>query len=114
MTKEEFNEKMASLSRDICRCTKEQNALKKLYAETHREFQNGDVVQIITPAQSSNYGRGVIPQKERYAMVVGAYTTDSGLLKYDLRKLKKDGTESKINDRAWFDEYIQLTPNTAD
>jgi hypothetical protein len=110
MTKEEFISTHEGLRDQIDSIKESIEATKNHYIETNRKFQDGQKVKITTPDRNmysfSDDDYSTHKGSVRFAYVSGYKVNYSSEVEILLKKAKKDGTMSKVNDGLWRDEVV--------
>jgi len=100
MTKEEFIEKTAEQDRIRRKASDKLVDIKNAYIDSNKRFDVGDKIEIKSPERKVGWGSSkVIPESTRIAFVVGHKVSwYDNSIEYLVKKAKKDGTVSSVND----------------
>lgn len=83
--------------------------ITKKYAESNREYQDGDIVQILTNPDflvNGENGMAITDLKIRYARVTGVYTDFNNEIKYYLNSLDENYNDNGYTDYLGINERI--------
>jgi hypothetical protein len=97
MTKSEYIKNKQKIEDQIRDLRQKLKYLKSEYIEANRIFKDGEKVKVTNATNS----------KEKFAFVYG-YTVDSfsNDLVPKIKRCKKDGTMSKVNDYLWLSDIL--------
>ena len=115
MTKDDYVKCREGIEQDMKRLKTRLFLLKEKFISDNRIFEDGDKIQVTTPARDALKGLSrepiKLPEINRFAFVEKAIVHDDGFIDYSLFKCKKDGTPSKQKEYHYRDILTPLTTN---
>jgi len=105
MNQETYKTELERIYNETHKLAQDRIKLKDDYVLEHSDFEIGEKVRVIT-RQSENFGK-ITPEKIELGFISSRYVDDKGLIKYEVNKVKKDGSQSSHKLYVWYNNRIE-------
>lgn len=105
MTQEDFKIEIERIYNETYKLSQDKIKLKDDFILKNAKFELGEKVKVVTP-ESKNFER-INPEKIEFGFIGERYVNDRGEIKYEVYKIKKDGTQSSHKLWVWYNNIIE-------